>query len=55
MCQALGAALPGAPPPDVVARAATRVILLVSLPAQRLPPRSQPLTTPPARSPPVLV
>ena len=54
MCQALGSALPGAPPPDIVARAAARVILVVSLPAQRLPPRSQPLSTPPARGPPVL-
>jgi hypothetical protein len=55
MCQALGCALPGAPPPIIVVRAAARVILLASPAAQRLPPRSQPLSTPPARGPPVLV
>jgi hypothetical protein len=55
MCQALGNALPGAPPPVIVARAAVRVILLVSPAAQRLPPPSQPLNTPPARGPPILV
>ncbi len=55
MCQALGSALPGAPPPLIVVRAAARVILLVSPAAQRLPPRAQPLSTPPARGPPILV
>jgi hypothetical protein len=54
MCQALGCSLPGAPPP-VVARAATRVVLVVSPAAQNLPPRAHPLSTPPARGPPVLV
>ena len=53
MCQALGCALAGARPPVVVARAAARVILLVSPAARSLPPRSRPLSTPPARGPPV--
>ncbi|MCI4677292.1 hypothetical protein K9U39_19430 [Rhodoblastus acidophilus] len=54
MCQALGCALPGAPPPVVVVRADELAIDEISLPAPRLPPRAPPLNKPRARGPPIL-